>query len=1210
MNKTTTKAPSKESSGKRPFLVMKNLAILLFFVSIQVSASVLTPKEVTLQLQNASLKECLEEIEKQTKLGFLYNGRELNQVLGINANYVNEDVKNVLNDILSDQGYDYDIKDDVILIKKETPKPETAKEEQETKKTITITGSVRESNGKPLPFAAVCFKGTTSGCVSAIDGTYSLEAPMEAGLILEISSLGFKTKEIEVNNRTTIDVILEEEMQGLDEVVITGYQTISKERATGAFDIVSSRQLERPSSSISERLVGSTAGVQTTMNADGEIDFQIRGLTSLGANSKPLVVVDGFPIEGDFASINPNDVETVTVLKDAAAASIWGAQAANGVIVVTTQKAQNGKAKVEVSSFWKLSSKLDLNYLIPHASSAEAVEYDKMGVESGMFGRPSLLPAYQPYGIPEGRSQAVQALNDFQNGNITEDELNSKLNSFSSLSNQQQISDDLLQSPLTQQYNVTVTGGSEGMSNILSVMFENDKNNFKGNSKNNFMANFRNNTEITKWLDFSFSGMLQYRNEDYSGVTADEISTLSPYDMLRNDDGSNANLNHLYYYSTALYDLIPTENFPYSDWSYNPKSEINEREFLQKQINSRIQAGLKFKIIEGLTIDSKFMYEIFSTNNSNYYSGNSFAMRQMVNETTDYDIYGSGALNRQMAMGGSLQASNSEINNYSFRNQANFNKTINEKHSFNVIAGTEVRNRVVNSRSDADLIGYDNTTGTSGRYEGNDYYSDYNFVGDPIYYYDYRYIISNPWYDLPSITSETDRYFSLYANAGYTLNDKYTFSASIRTDASNIIAEDPKYRYSPFWSVGGGWQMHKENFLSDATWVNRLNVRATYGLNGNVDRSTSVTPLIVLNQQTDIYSKDNDASVSSYGNPFLRWETTRTVDLGVDFAFWRNKLRGTVDVYHKESSDLIVASSLPSYNGTDNVKYNNGEMINKGIEISVGTTLPLIRNQLVWSGNLNFSYNHNTISKLLKTYYTYYEMRDYQVLDDGTLDRSGAYVQGYDANALWSINYGGVENFGSEAEPNMLPVYNGADGSTHHLGTTPTGDDAREYMQNQGTIVAPYIMGLTNNFQYKEFEFSFIVTGKFGHVFRRTGFNYPTLMDPTTANKLMSEVVNGDPNEIVPIPTNDDRYFYYSTYTPYMSYLTANASHVRIQEVNLSYTVPSNLSRNWGFDRIKVFTQINNLGTILFNDYGEDPEFTYGNIKPQAIYTLGFNFTL
>ena len=1195
---------------KKLFLIMRLTVIITLVLSIQASASVYSQMtKMNMALKNTSLEEVIEVIRHQSDFRFLYNHEEIEQVQNVNVELNNATVEEILDQILKDYDLDYRVVNNVVVI---VPAPGKTKqkpggvEKQPEQKKVKYSGTVVDENGQPVPFAAVIIKGTTLGAATDENGAFEFEVPEGNYEAMVASSVGLISHQILIGNNTKFNFILRTNVAGLDEVLVTGYQTISKERATGSFNKVSEAQLEKPATLISERLIGAAAGVQSFVDADGDIKFEIRGQTSLGASSEPLVVVDGFPIEGDFSSINPNDVESVTVLKDAAAASIWGARSANGVIVVTTKKAQKGQAKVEVSSFWKFQDKLDLDYVNPLATSEETIEYEKMAYEKGMFGVSFLAPFYAISGVVNAHPEGLIAMSDRDAGLLTDDELNAKLAALAARNNKEQIRDNLLQVPFTQQYNLSVTGGTDNITSKLSVMFENDKNYFEGNKNDKFMANFRNNASITKWLDFNFLGTIQYENRDYSGVTLNEISELSPYDMLKNDDGSLTNLNHLYYYNTALYNFIPTEDFPYSDWSYNPIDEINQREFEQKQINSRVQAGLTFKLIEGLTFDSKFMYEKFSHENSRYYKGGSFAMRSMVNETSQYNPYTGGEITRQLAMGGSLMRNSFDVTNYSFRNQLNFKRTINEKHNINIIAGTEIRNRNVNNRRDADLVGYDKESGTSGRYEGADYYSDYDFINSPIRYNSYKYIVQNPMYDLPVITAQTDRYFSMYSNLAYTYNDKYTLSGSVRTDASNIISDDPKYRYSPFWSVGAGWQMHKEDFMSNLDWLDRMNVRTTYGYNGNVDRSTSVLPLIVLNPKTDIFSKDNSASVASYGNPFLRWEKTRSVDFGIDFSLFKGKLNGTVDVYEKLSSDLIVSKSIPSVHGTDLAKFNNGEMTNKGIELSLGTTLPVVGNKVVWTGNFNFSYNKNEITKLLKTYYDYVDLTA-----AGTSDKTRAYVEGYDANTLWSLEYAGVENRGTEASPLMLPVYKGAKGNVL-VNAVPTGDDARLYMPDQGTLVAPYILGFTNHFKIYDFDLSFIVTGKFGHVYRRHAFDYPLLRGTgyLTVNNKFSEVANGDPMAIIPIPENDTRYFFYENIVPHMSYLTEDASHIRFQEVSLGYRVPSTIVSKLGFERIRVYAQVNNLGTVLFNDFGEDPEYPLGTVKPQTMYTFGFNFSL
>ncbi len=1188
-------------SRRRTLFFMKNLILLLFILNLNVSASVLSQERVTLNLKNVTLKDCLKAIEQQTNLGFLYNGRELGKIEGITVNALNEQVDEVLESLLKAQGYDFSIENGVILIHKAPVLSELVTDVSIQERKVKLTGVIKDEDGTPIPFAAISIKGTTLGGVSDINGQFELEVEPQNQMILLVSCLSYKDVEMAVGEKRHFEVVLEQEMQGLDEVVVTGYQTLSKERATGAFDKVDKEQIDKPASNISERLVGTLAGVQTTVDANGNVSMEVRGKTSLsGYGDQPLVVVDGFPIQGGLSSINPNDVESVTLLKDAAASSIWGAKSANGVIVVITKKAAKGKAKVEFSSFWKFSPKLDLDYVNPLASSAEVIEYEKRGFNSDMFGGPWPAPSFTLSNVDTPHSLGYITMNDYRLGRITESEMNARLNQLSQLSNKDQIKDNLLQNPFTQQYNLSVSGANERISNVLTLMYEGDKDNFKENKGEKFMVNYRNMVKVTKWLDFDFGAMIQLSNRTNNGVGLSEIKSLAPYDMLKNEDGSLADLSHLHYYQPILNELLDKEAFPYADWSYNPIDEIQQRDRTNRRLNVRLQAGIGVKILPGLKLDSKFMYEQFTSANKTYYAEESFTMRSLINETSEWNRT-TGEVTQNVPSGGVLQQGSSMVRNYNFRNQLSFNRTFNEKHAINIIAGSEITDRVSESKYDADVLGYNDDKLTVGRLL-NDYNTSKMWNGYPLSFSRYFYPIS--LYSMPSFGYGTDRYFSLYSNMAYTYNDKYTVSGSVRTDASNLITDDPKYRYSPFWSAGIGWQMHKEDLLSSVDWLDRLHLRATYGFNGNVDRSTSFKPLISIPGTPDPVTNDIKGSVSSYGNPTLRWERTRTIDVGVDFAMLKGKLHGTIDAYNKRSEDLIVTQSIPSVHGTQSARFNNGSMLNKGIEITLGSSLPIVGKDIVWNGNLNVSYNKNEIESLYKTSYGFYDMT-------GSSDPTVKYVEGHNVNTLWALRYAGLTNVGTETDPEMTPSFHGVDDEKYTFRAWPPGVDAREYMSDEGTTVAPYTLGFQNSFKVYDFDVSFIITGKFGHVYRRHSFNYPAMSQGNNlVNNKYSEVVNGDPNEIVPIPDQERKYYFWGRFYPYLDYLTADASHIRFQEVNVSYNVPKRIVTKLGFERIRVYSQVNNLGTIVFNDFDEDPEYPMGGMKPQAMYTFGFNFTL
>ena len=425
----------------------------------------------------------------------------------------------------------------------------------------------------------VIVKGTTRGVATDVNGRYSIVVPADV-TVLEISFLGYKKVEVQIGNRTEIDVKLEPDTQVMEDVVVTGYQTISKERATGAFDIIGQKFIDKPSSSIAQRLVGVVPGVAATQNADGDISFVIRGQGSLISNKDPLLVVDGFPIEGKFSSINPNDVESISILKDAAAASIWGARASNGVIVITTKKSKKNKGlNVEFSAQVKINSKTDIDYLRNSASSADMVEYEK-----SIFGKYSNPPMGSTTNESGFRSnyhktytQAGILYNQYATGEILEAEMNIGLNKLQTLDNKKQIEEYLLQRPIYQQYNLSLSGATDRMSNYVSLLYSHDIQRYNENKNNDIQFNYRGQMNIFKWLDFNLSTTIQYTDSDHSGISASDITSLSPYDMLVNPDGSYTNLNFLKFYTPMIDAMVPKENFPYSDWSYNPITEIKNR---------------------------------------------------------------------------------------------------------------------------------------------------------------------------------------------------------------------------------------------------------------------------------------------------------------------------------------------------------------------------------------------------------------------------------------------------------------------------------------------------------------------------------------------------------------------------------------------------------------------------------------------------------
>lgn len=1163
----------------KALMLMKLTAVFMLCACLQVSANVFSQEaKVTMKLKQVSIQELFKAIEKKTAYRFVFSNDVIPENVNVSVEVKETPVSEVLSHALNNTGLDFRMMVDGLIV---------VADRNNIKNFVAISGKVVDINGEPLEGVSVTIKGSSGGALTNAQGAFKINADPAAALVF--SYVGFETQTIELNGRTNLTVTL----KGIRElevvtVVNTGYQVLDKERATGSFSHVDKEQLERPSTNISQRLIGMISGMQATLNVNGDPSFEIRGKTSLGTGASPLVVVDGFPIQGDFSTINPNNVESVTVLKDAAAASIWGSRSANGVIVVTTKSAKRGvPLKVEASAFTRVGAKFDLDYVNPLASSAETVDYEMASF--GKWSAQNNVGAITNAGW--AWSLGSTAMNEHALGIITLQERDAILAKLKTQSNKQQIKDLLLANPVNQQYNINLFGSSGRMSNALSLLYETNQSNFKETSDKRYMLNFRTVTNLTKFLDFTAGGMVQYTDASNNGVSLSDIQGISPYEMLVNEDGSLTDIHR--YYTPVMDRFVPMSRFPYADWTYNPIQEIANRKFTTQQLNVRLQGGITIKLIKGLSIDSKVQYELFNTYNKNINNENTFAVRSTVNQATTWVPTSglNGALTPNLPKGGMLTQNRSKGESYNFRNQVNFNRSFGSDHELNVVAGTEIRNLVTESFTHPTTYGYNDATLSVGVFPngpGGTFKTIQNWMNN-----NQTFAYTN------SFSYRTDRFFSYFGNAAYTYNSKYTLSASYRTDASNMISDDPKYRYAPFWSIGGSWQLHKESFF-DVAFVNRLNIRLTYGFNGNEDRSTAVMPLISAGGTPNIYTNDYTATISSFGNPTLRWEKTGTWNLGIDYSLFANKLFGNLNIYNKDGRDLLATLSIPAVNGTTSQRLNNAEMNNKGIELEVGTRLPLKGNNISWQGSLNFSYNRNRITNLFVANYAA------STLYSGG---SGSYVEGYDANSVWRFRYAGIEN----NQPMVYgPIDKDGNQTKYDFGAFTPGD-GRTYLNNMGTTVAPYTLGFMNTFRVYDFSLSFILTGKFGHVFQRKGFNYPpTWTSRVLPNVKLSEVVNGDPAQIVPLPLNDiePRYYFWDRFHQYLSYLMEDASHIRMQEVNITYNLNKALLSRTAISRAQVFVQGNDLFTWYANNAKEDPEYLLGTMNPRPKFTFGVKLEL
>lgn len=1180
-------------------------AVILLFSMIFMFGIESYAQNIKLSYKDTPLKTVLKEITRQSGYSFAYSDAF--------AQYANDkvsceitsdgEIAKVLNTLFAGKGITYKITGKQIIL---------APEEIAIKK--QVKGVVKDDSGETIPGAAV--KNLTTGAVVATDinGEYTITA--SAGDKILITSIGMADFSAVVGKSDVLNAQLAMDIVALEDVVVTGYQTISKERATGSFNKVNAEHLSQPSSNIGERLIGAAAGLAATTDADGNISFEIRGLSTLVASNKePLLIVDGFPVEASINTLNPNTIESITVLKDAAAASIWGAKSANGVIVVTTKSGKeaknNGGVQVSFNAMLKYSPKIDYDYYTANASGDEVIDWQIYQFENNNFGRYSMVGDgtstnnirynYNSY------SNLYVMLNENRLGYVSDSELASYIAKIRTQSNKEQIKDYLLENPFTQQYSLNIAQSNDKMSSNYSMMYEGNQQYLKGNSNNKYTFNASMNVKLYKWLDLNVNGTFYYNKSSNNGVHFKGPE----FEEFFNEDGSYTDVIRPYdsrndrtFYTPNIRRYFNWQAFPYQDWGYNPVQEMRGRDYTTRTLNARIQAGLNFKIAKGINFESKFQYEILNADTKQINDESTYKVRSTINMAASSNKTATGAVTPNLPKGSMMDQNRSYTNAYNWRNQFNLDRTFAERHQVSFIAGMEISSRVYQTVTNPTTYGYNDETLSVGK-----------FLGTTFQYK--NYLNSNSTFSsyVNSYTYNQDRYFSAYGNFAYTYDGKYTVSASARTDASNLITDDPKYRYSPFWSVGAKWNVTKEEFMQKADWLDFLAVRFTYGFNGNVDSSTSVQPVITYNTSQNVLINDYTAEISSFGNTSLRWEKTRSIDLGIDFDMFGGKLSGRLDLYHKKGTDLLATVNLPGASGAATNKINAAGMTNKGFELELGTQHRF--GKVVWNGSLMFAYNKNVIDKMFRTSYTGLELSGQAEADSGK-SADVRYREGYNANTLWSYLYAGLVNTGTEDKPAYYPAIWQGD-QKFLLVSNQTGDWS-DYMYNSGTSVAPWNISFSNSFQYANFDFSFMLTGKFGHKFRALSPNY-SLSANILPNVAVKDMLKEDGTNKLPFAAAPYSSYQFTSasgsemdtvwgrYSRFMHYGVESAAHIRIQEIALGYTLPRKAVDKIGIGGLKVYLKGNNLHTFTFNKYNEDPEHPLGTIRPVAYYTFGVNIT-
>lgn len=966
----------------------------------------------------------------------------------------------------------------------------------------------------------------------------------------------------------------------LEDVTInTGYQRLKPNETNGSFVTISNKQLnEQTGRNILDRLKGITSSLlfnvgKNSSNPQSETGITIRGLSSINGPLDPLIIIDNFVFEGDINNINPNDVESITILKDAAAASIWGARAGNGVIVITTKKGKfNQKLQADFNANIILSDKPDL-YNIKQLSPSDYIDYQAVLFSKGYYNNlfsSSRFPVVPP---------AIQVFRDAAAGLISSSDSAGLINEMKNSDSRDQFTRYFYQKGVSQQYALNLRGGSQNVSWLFSGTYDKDVDNLKA-SYNKINLRFENSYRPFK--NMSIDAGVYYTNSksrtglpSYNDLTTVNLLTQIPYLRLVDKSGHSVAVPHDY--NTRFVDTIG--NGKLLDWNYYPLDEY--KHYFTTSVIEEILAHIsaRYKIIDGLNASLMFQYQKQHTETVTLADTSSYYMRDIINTFSQINP-GTGIVTYGIPVGGMLKNYFDNSNSYNLRGQVDFDRLIN-KHHIIALAGAEMRDRW-SSSSGATYYGYNADPQT--------YTTNLNF-------YDYFPTIFGNSATLPNSNNLgvplENRFVSLFGNASYTYDGKYTVSGSVRKDGSNIFGAKTNNKWKPLWSTGIGWELSKERFY-ESGWLPYLKLSATYGVSGNVDLSKTALPVGISN----IYAATGlrYLSINQLNNPELRWEKSYQTNLRADFALKDHIISGSIEYYLKKGTDLYAPTpyDYTTFGKGSTITANVADMEGKGIDIVLNSIN--VNSKLRWTTNFLFNFNTSKTT----AYYSQWATNLASFIGSGN---GITPIVGKPLYAIAAYKWGGLDN-----EGNPQGYLNNTLSEDYVAIQKSSQDDGLE----GGSFVyvgpaSPTVYGsLLNGLSYKGFELSFNFTYKLGYYFLKPALGYAGLAlydgDGGDYSKRWQQA-GDEKNTDVPsfvYPLNSDRDAFYAR----SEVNVLRADHIRLQFVNLSYSFLKG-RRGFPFKNLQVYVNAANLGIVWrANKYHIDPD--YPNAIPQAkTYAIG-----
>lgn len=1133
-------------------------AFIIGLAFLNVSAGVYAQR-ITLKAKDTPLETVFEQIKKQTGYFFWYEDQMLDNASKVTVNLKDADLKTALDACFKNQPLEYSIKEKMIVVKAKATPPKKPADNRSSQ--IDVSGKVVDENGDPLSGASVKVKGSALATTTGNEGKFRI-SNVPDNAVLMISYIGFEGKEVVATSN--IIVTLKRATSELDEVQIvnTGYQQLPKERATGSFVQIDNELFNRRvSTNVLDRLDGVTSGLIFNKSSIGvaprneNVGIAIRGRSTIDNNvsADPLIVLDNFPYEGDIENINPNDIESITILKDAASASIWGARSGNGVIVITTKKAKFGQPlRIDFNSNVTVGQRPDLGYSKGYVGSPSYIEIETYLFNQGAYNANLSNATTYPLISP-----VVEILAQKKAGTISTEEADNQIAALSNIDVRSQLEQYFYTPKVNQQYSLGLSGGSEKATHNFSVGYDHNQNeNLSKYSRLNLNLNslFRPVKNLELIAGIVYSNGSEDRSKGYAPIY--------PYTQIAGENGEALSVPNGYRKSY----IESTRQLGFLDWELRPLDELKFVDNAVKSSNIIIRSALSYKFLKSLTFSAQYQYQDQRNSDQNYQSIDTYYTRDLINKYSQRNT-STGTFTYPLPKGGILSNSQNTSNAHNLRTQINFDHQFETKHTINALAGAELREVNSDGKSDV-LYGYDDQYGTAvtNLNFGTTYPLNPSGLGSQ----------TLPVFN-GNISGGINRYVSYFGNAAYSYADKYTVSVSGRKDGANIFGAKANDKITPLWSAGLSWNISREEFYKNSI-LPYLRLRGTYGYNGNVyNASAYLTAMYTANT----LNGNQQAQITSPPNSELRWEKVRNINLGIDFSAKGNILQGSIELYQKNATDLIETAPLAPSTGFTDYKGNAAALQTRGIDINL--TSKNLNGVLSWTTNLLANFQKDKV-QTYDSQFTVLALARF----DLALSQYGVFpVVGNSLFGLYSFKSAGLDP--ANGDPQGYLNGNISKDYTAIITNTPMSD-----LVYHGSS-RPNIFGsLRNNFSYRGISLSFNVIYKFDYYFRRRSINlnYQLLLASQHTDYNLRWQKPGD-EQYTTVPslvytTNTNRNLFYNS----SDVLVEKGDHIRLQDISLSYDLKRSILKSSPFKSLQLYSYINNVGILWrANKSGIDPDY-------------------